>query len=109
MTDEAGVYRSKRHNIADYSNHSVVVHNIGEYVRGNVSTNTVEGYFSIFKRGMNGVYQHCSPKHLKRDVGEYDFRYNYRSANGYEDLDCTRMAIRGAQGKRITYLPTIAG
>lgn len=104
MTDEAGVYRSKRPNIAaDYSNHSVVVHHIGEYVRGDAHTNTVEGYFSILKRGMNGVYQHCSPAHLKRYVGEFDFRYNYRSGLGYDDIDRASIALKGADGKRLMY------
>jgi hypothetical protein len=71
-----------------------------------VHTNTVEGYFSIFKRGMKGVYQHCSEKHLHRYLAEFDFRYNNRSALGVEDADRTRLAVRGAKGKRLTYQVT---
>src|SRR6185437_7892604 len=64
---------------------AVVKHSIGEYVRGDVHTNTIEGYFSIFKRGINGVYHHVSPQHLKRYLAEFDFRYNERSALGVND------------------------
>ena len=60
------------------SSHDTVTHSKGEYVRGDVHTNTVEGYFSIFKRGMKGVYQHCSEKHLHRYLSEFDFRYSNR-------------------------------
>ena len=58
-----------------------------EYARGDVTTNTVEGYFSIFKRGMKGIYQHCGEKHLHRYLAEYDFRYNHRVKLGYSDMD----------------------
>jgi hypothetical protein len=64
-------------------------------VRGDVTTNSVEGYFSIFKRGMRGVYQHCAEKHLHRYLAEYDFRYNTRAALGFNDEDRTIAAIRG--------------
>ena len=63
-----------------------IKHSADEYVRGDVTTNTVEGYFSIFKRGMKGVYQHCSEKHLHRYLAEFDFRYNTRTALGFNDL-----------------------
>ena len=62
-------------------------HSAKEYVRGDAHTNTVEGYFSIFKRGIYGVYHHVSAEHLKRYLGEFDFRYNYRIALGFDDAD----------------------
>jgi hypothetical protein len=71
-----------------------------------VTTNTVEGYFSIFKRGMKGIYQHCSEKHLHRYLAEYDFRYNHRSALGIEDGERAALAIKSADGKRLTYRGT---
>jgi hypothetical protein len=67
------------------------------------TTNTVEGYFSVFKRGMRGVYQHCKEKHLHRYLAEFDFRYNYRASLGYNDTDRTIAAVRGGEGKRLTY------
>jgi transposase-like protein len=77
MTDNAATYYQK---LGEFAEHGVVDHSSGEYVRGDVHTNTVEGYFSIFKRGMKGVYQHCSEKHLHRYLAEFDFRYNARAA-----------------------------
>ena len=74
-----------------------------EYARGDVTTNTVEGYFSIFKRGMRGMYQHCAEKHLHRYLAEFDFRYNYRASLGYNDTERTIAAVRGGEGKRLTY------
>ena len=68
-----------------------------------MTTNTIEGYFSIFKRGMKGVYQHCSEKHLHRYVAEYDFRYNNREALGVDDDARMIAAVRGGEGKRLTY------
>jgi hypothetical protein len=68
-----------------------------------ITTNTVEGYYSIFKRGMKGVYQHCSEKHLHRYLAEFDFRYSNRVALGVADQDRAGKAIRGATGKRLTY------
>jgi ISXO2-like transposase domain len=73
-----------------------------------LTTNTVEGYFSIFKRGMKGIYQHCSEKHLHRYLAEYDFRYSNRSALGIEDQERARIALRGATGKRLKYQGTHA-
>ena len=70
---------------------------------GDVHTNTIEGYFSIFKRGLNGVYQHCSPQHLKRYLCEYDFRYNHREKLGYSDIERTNEDLKGIEGKRVTY------
>jgi transposase-like protein len=87
--------------------HKTVKHSIGEYVRyedgETIHTNTAEGYFSIFKRGMKGVYQHCDEKHLHRYLAEYDFRYNNRSALGIEDRERAALAIQNATGKRLTY------
>jgi hypothetical protein len=71
--------------------------------RQNSGTNTVEGYFSIFKRGMKGVYQHCGEKHLHRYLAEFDFRYYYRSALGCEDGERALRALNGIKGKRLTY------
>jgi hypothetical protein len=83
-----------------------VNHTAGEYGRGRVHTNTVEGSFSIFKRGMKGVYQHCSEKHLHRYVAEFEFRYNNRVALGFEDGERSTNALRGVIGKRLTYRRT---
>lgn len=99
MTDNAATYYNK----LNATSHEAVNHNAGEYVRGDAHTNTVEGYFSIFKRGMKGVYQHCSEKHLHRYLAEFDFRYNNRSAQGVEDSERTTRALVGAKGKRLTY------
>ena len=71
--------------------------------RGPIHTNTIEGYFSIFKRGMKGVYQHCSKKHLHRYAAEFEFRYNNRIANGVDDGMRAAVALQGAKGKRLTY------
>jgi hypothetical protein len=88
---------------AEFAAHETVTHSHGEYVRGDVHTNSVEGYFSIFKRGMKGVYQHCREKHLHRYLAEYDFRYNHRVALGYNDGERATLAVKGAAGKRLTY------
>jgi transposase-like protein len=95
-TDEA-------HHYKEFSKHETVKHSIGEYKRGATSTNTVEGFFSIFKRGMVGVYQHCGEQHLQRYLHEFDFRYSNRSKLGIEDGERTTLAIKGATGKRLTY------
>lgn len=101
-TDEAAVYRqTKRH----FKAHAAVNHSIEEYVRGDVHTNTIENYFSILKRGLNGIYQHVSKEHLKRYLCEYDFRYNYREKLGYSDMDRTNQALKGIEGKRVMYGP----
>jgi transposase-like protein len=100
MTDEAPQYRYLRHSFAA---HSKVLHRVGEYVRGNVSTNTIEGFFSIFKRGMRGVYQHCAEKHLHRYLAEFDFRYSNREACGFNDLARADNLLQGVVGKRLTY------
>src|SRR3712207_7672483 len=81
MTDDAGQYTKLGEKFIE---HQSVAHSQEEYVRGIVHTNTVEGYFSVFKRGMKGVYQHCSKKHLHRYLSEFDFRYNHRIALGVD-------------------------
>lgn len=100
MTDEATYYRPVG---KEFQWHFAVEHGIGEYVRGGAHTNTLEGYFSIFKRGMTGVYQHCSSRHLKRYLAEFDFRYNNRVALGVGDVKRTEAALAGIVGKRLTY------
>jgi len=100
MTDEAPYYRAIG---ARFTSHEAVEHSAGEYVRGDAHTNTLEGYFSVFKRGMKGVYQHCSEKHLHRYVAEFDFRYNNRSKLGIEDAARATKALQGISGKRLTY------
>ncbi|WP_170573741.1 IS1595 family transposase [Ruegeria atlantica] len=103
MTDEAIQYRDLS---KDFASHSWTNHSAGEYGRGPVHTNTVEGYFSIFKRGMKGVYQHCAKKHLHRYAAEFEFRYNNRVANGVDDAERSKIALRSVSGKRITYRGT---
>jgi transposase-like protein len=100
MTDEAGQYA---HLGKEFASHEYVNHSAGEYGRGEVHTNTIEGYYSIFKRGMKGIYQHCSEKHLHRYVAEFDFRYSNRSKLGVEDVERSEKAISGAAGKRLYY------
>lgn len=99
-TDNAGQYRRLKE---DFPTHETVNHFEGEYVRGPVSTNTVESYFSVLKRGLFGTFHHVSKQHLKRYVCEFDFRYNYRSAAGYTDRDRALVALKGIEGKRLMY------
>lgn len=99
-TDESKLYVKVG---KEFAAHETVKHSDKEYVRGDVTTNTVESYFSVFKRGMKGVYQHCSEKHLHRYLAEFDFRYNYRVSLGFNDDDRTIAAVRGGEGKRLTY------
>ena len=80
MTDESATYVGIGWNFADYG---YVTHSAKEYVRGDIYTNTVEGFFSILKRGIYGVYQHVSEAHLNRYLSEFDFRYSYRIKTGY--------------------------
>jgi transposase-like protein len=86
-----------------FEKHDSVNHSLGEYVRGDVHTNTIEGYFSILKRGINGVYHHVSQQHLKRYLAEFDFRYNERAAFGVTDEARADKIIHGIIGKRLTY------
>ena len=100
MTDEASQY-SRLNKF--FAAHDFTTHGTGEYVRGNVHSNTVEGFYSVFKRGMKGIYQHCSEKHLYRYVAEFDFRYNNRVKLGVDDRQRTDNALKGIVGKRLTY------
>lgn len=103
MTDEAGQYKPIGKMFAE---HSYTFHGQGNYVSKDdptIHTNTVEGFFSIFKRGMKGIYQHCAPHHLNRYVTEFDFRYNNRAANGVNDEQRAEILLRGVVGKRLTY------
>ena len=93
----------------EFAAHETVKHAAKEYARGDVTTNTVESYFSFFKRGVRGVYQHCSEKHLHRYLAEFDFRYNYRRSLGFNDTDRTIAAVRGGEGKRLTYYQSHKG
>lgn len=102
-TDESRLYPEVG---KEFAEHETVKHSDYEYVRGDVHTNTIEGYFSIFKRGMKGVYQHCSEKHLHRYLKEFDFRYNNRSALGVEDSERRDIALAKIAGKRLTYRRT---
>lgn len=100
MTDEARHYGGLGKRFAD---HQTVNHKNLEFARGEFHTNTVEGFFSVFKRGMKGVYQHCQKKHLHRYLAEFDFRYTYRVKNGYDDRARAVEGLRGISGKRLTY------
>ncbi len=101
MTDEASAYTKTGE---EYAGHGTVNHSINEYVRGGFwYTNTVENYFSILKRGINGVYQHVSQKHLKRYLAEFDFRYNERIGLGVDDAQRADILLKGISGKRLTY------
>jgi transposase-like protein len=100
MTDEHASYKEVG---SEFAEHGTVEHGAKEYVRGDIHTNTIEGYFSVFKRGMRGVYQHCSEKHLHRYLAEFDFRYNHRTALGFNDLMRAEKAVTGIVGKRLTY------
>jgi transposase-like protein len=121
-TDESKLYND----VADtFFAHETVKHTAKEYVRywnevtaqmrpdgkpvvvtTTITTNSVEGYFSIFKRGMKGVYQHCDEKHLHRYLAEFDFRYNHRTLLGFSDGERAALAIKGGEGKRLTYRQT---
>jgi|SRR4051794_33072352 len=103
MTDGEGQYRILG---PIFAKHETVNHSIGEYVRGDAHTNTVEGYFSIFKRGIYGVYHHVSQQHLKRYLAEFDFRYNERAALNVSDAERAEKMVRGTVGKRVTYQDT---
>jgi transposase-like protein len=103
MTDEHAAYRSIG---SEFAGHGTTTHSAGQYVDLNdrtIHSNTVEGYFSIFKRGMKGVYQHCGEQHLHRYLAEYEFRYNHRVANGVDDKARTVEGLNGIIGKRLTY------
>jgi len=103
LTDEATHYKTPGRAFAD---HKTVNHRADEYVSRldpTITTNQIEGFFGIFKRGMRGVYQHCGSQHLHRYLSEFDFRYTNRSAVGVEDAERTARAIKGAVGRRLRY------
>jgi ISXO2 transposase-like protein len=112
MTDEAARYAKLGD---DFAKHDAVDHSRGEYgyvdrkTNIRINTNTVEGYYSIFKRGMVGIYQHCGEKHLHRYLAEFDFRYSNRSRLGIEDGARAERALLGVKGKRLTYETTSQG
>lgn len=105
MTDS-----SPRYNVVkrapSFAGYDQVNHSKGEYVRGAAHTNTVEGYFSILKRGLVGTFHHVSSQHLHRYTNEFDFRYNHRQAVGYDDVQRTQALLSGIVGKRLTYRGT---
>ncbi|MGE0853719.1 MAG: IS1595 family transposase [Hyphomicrobiaceae bacterium] len=105
MTDSAQLYKYR---LGDFASHDRIDHSKDEYARYEegrpvIHTNTVEGYFSVFKRGMRGTYQHCKEKHLHRYLAEFDFRYNARVALGVNDKARAERLLRGVKGKRLTY------
>jgi hypothetical protein len=103
-TDEAGLYIEMG---KEFARHHRVKHTAGEYVRYEdgavIHTNTVENVFSVLKRGMRGVYQHCGEAHLHRYLAEFEFRYNHRSGLGFSDVERAEKALKGIEGKRLTY------
>lgn len=103
MTDESGVYKRIG---KEFAAHSTVNHGRKEYARGNVTSNTVEASFAILKRGLNGTFHSVSERHLQRYANEFDFRWNTRSANGFNDVERADAALKGIAGKRLTYRRT---
>jgi len=107
-TDESSSYNDVA---LEFAEHDAVNHGQDEYARRTddplyiISTNTIEGYYSIFKRGMKGVYQHCKEKHLHRYLAEFDFRYSNRIALGVDDTERADRTLKGIVGKRLTYRP----
>lgn len=97
ITDDMGTYRGTN---KMFASHNVVRHSLGEYVRGPIYTNTIENFFSILKRGLTGVYQHVGAQHLRRYIGEFDFRYNTREIT---DMERMNNALIGISGKRLMY------
>jgi transposase-like protein len=97
MTDQATWYKKLG---TEFASHETVDHRKFEYARGDVTTNTVESFFSVFKRGFRGIYQHCGEKHLHRYLSEFDFRYNTRNIL---DGERAALAVKGGEGKRLTY------
>ncbi len=102
-TDDAGQYR---HMHKDFARHEVLNHSIDEYVRGDATTNTIESYFALLKRGVYGTFHHVSQQHLKRYLGEFDYRYNQRESLGVNDEMRFEKSIPGIVGKRLTYRRT---
>src|ERR1041384_4276322 len=105
MTDELSVYTKIGR---EFASHEVVRHSAKEYSRGKAHINTVEGYFSVLKRGLVGTFHHVGEQHLFRYMKEFDFRYNTRTALGVEDCERADLALKGISGKRLTYRRTHA-
>jgi transposase-like protein len=103
ITDEANHYV---HPGKQFAAHYTVNHSLKEYARDDVTTNTIEGFFGIFKRGMRGIYQHCGQQHLHRYLAEFDFRYSHREGCGFNDWERANEALKGIAGKRLTYRRT---
>jgi transposase-like protein len=99
-TDESVLYVGSNQHFAA---HETVNHSRKEYARAGVHVNSAEGFFGVFKRGMRGVYQHCSEKHLHRYLAEFDYRYNHRESLGFSDQDRMETSVGGIVGKRLTY------
>ncbi len=106
VTDESPLYKAVG---KEYLSHTSVLHGAGQYMRDGKTTNDIEGYFSIFKRGMRGIYQHCREKHLHRYLAEFDFRYSNRAALEINDKVRSEKALQGIVGKRLTYATTGVG
>ena len=104
VTDSAPVFKH-----TGAASHGAVDHSKFEWKRDDVHTNTLEGFFSIFKRGIVGVYQHIDAKHFDRYLAEFDFRQNTRVRLGYSDVDRAEIALKGVKGKRLTYETTQEG
>jgi hypothetical protein len=100
MTDDANIYPEIG---KKFTRHFAVNHSIEEYVRGDAHVNSAENYFSILKRGINGVYHHVSHEHLPMYLAEFNFRYNNRVGLGVNDGERAARALKGAEGKRLTY------
>ena len=99
-TDESNLYPRVGE---EYAKHETVKHSMKEYVRGDVHTNSVEGFFGLFKKSMAGVYQHCGEQHLQRYLDEFAFRYSNRSKLGIEDAERAAIALKRGEGKRLTW------
>lgn len=99
-TDESNLYPGLGR---EFAAHETVKHSAGEYVRDDIHTNSAEGFFGVFKKGMKGVYQHCGEKHLHRYLAEFEFRHNTRTKLGFTDGDRAALALKGVVGKRLTY------
>jgi transposase-like protein len=99
-TDESRIYTELG---KEFARHETVTHSAGEYVRGDVHTNSAENFFSVFKRGMKGIYQHCGESHLHRYLTEFEFRHNHRAAFDWTDTARAHAVIKGAEGKRLLY------
>ena len=110
ITDDARHYKVAAKQFAD---HGFVAHSLGEYVHRDdptITTNQIEGFFGIFKRGMRGIYQHCGKQHLHRYLAEFDFRYTNRIATGCDDTERARRCVAGTVGRRLMYArPDFAG